>query len=887
MPTSSKLSRHFASLMAACVLPLVALVAGIGLYQSYALQQSLLPYALILLGLLASVFALHRVLLREIVGPAISLVDHVRSGAAGETTDKPGAAIKTSALWQPWIDMASSIFAENRRALRELADSEQRYRNVVEAQTEYIIRVAPDGRMSFANDAYCRLVGKTREELLSPDWHYFNSFSADFGSFDEIIGRVTPERPVCEVEETGALSDGRQVHIHWTDRGIFDASGKLIEIQSIGRDVAEQKLARQALEASEQRYRSVVELQTEFVVRMSPEGHLSFVNDAYCRACRMTREQLLDPSWCELDVLPPDERRRFLDHLARLTPQAPDASMELLNAMPDGVRRWLAWNDHGIFDSDGRLVEVQSVGRDISDRVLAEQARIEAEKLLAEREAQFRAIAEGVPLPITISAIEGPEILFVNEPARRTLGIEVGQIGAEATSTWEDLSRRDHLLRLLLRDGIVDAFEAGMTNMQGSRMDTLVSARLITQAGRSAMLAAVTDITRQREAEAEIARQRETLYQSEKLSALGSLLAGVAHELNNPLSVVIGYSSMLKEFSTDKATVGRADKIHAAAERCSRIVRTFLAMARKKPPTRGAVDINEVVVASLELAAYSLRSAGVEIRTELAEPLPNIWGDRDQLHQVITNLVVNAQQALLQVPHPRRLTIVTSGEGDAVEVVVADNGPGMPETVRARAFEPFYTTKMAGEGTGVGLSVCQGIVTAHDGSIELDSTQGGGARFTVRLPSGKAETAPAPEAAGRAPPAPSAARILVVDDDADIASMIAEMLRRDGHDVTIADDANAALKAVRADGIDLLISDIRMPGLDGPGLYRALEQLRPGLAKRLLFVTGDTLAPEIDRFIGETGAPVIEKPLDPQTFRRLVMERLRAMETSAMEEAKA
>lgn len=716
MPTSSKLSRHYALLMAACVLPLLVLVVGVGLYQSYALQQSFFPYALILTGLLVSVYALHRVLLREILG----------------------------------------IFAENRTALRELADSEQRYR-------------------------------------------------------------------------------------------------------------------------------SVVELQTEFVVRMSPGGYLSFVNDAYCRACRMTREQLLDPSWCELDVLPPDERRRFLDHLARLSPEAPNASIELLNAMPDGVSRWLAWNDHGIFDSDGRLVEVQSVGRDISDRVFAEQARFEAEKLSGEREAQFRAIAEGVPLPIIISAIEGPEILFVNEPARKTLGVEVGQIGAEAIATWEDISRRDDLLRLLLRDGIVDAFEAGMTNMQGSRIDTLISARLITQAGRSAMLAAVTDITRQREAEAEIARQRETLYQSEKLSALGSLLAGVAHELNNPLSVVIGYSSMLKEFSTDKATVGRADKIHAAAERCSRIVRTFLAMARKKPPTRSAVDINEVVDASLELAAYGLRSAGVEIRTELAEPLPNIWGDRDQLHQVITNLVVNAQQALLQVPHPRRLTIVTTGEDDAVEVVVADNGPGMPETVRARAFEPFYTTKMAGEGTGVGLSVCQGIVTAHDGSIELDSTEGGGARFTVRLPSGTTELILAPEVAGKAPPAPSAARILVVDDDADIASMIAEMLRRDGHDVTVADDANAALKAVRQDGIDLLISDIRMPGLDGPGLYRALEQLRPGLVSRLLFVTGDTLAPEIDRFIGETGAPVIEKPLDPQTFRRLVMERLRAMETSAME----
>ncbi|TIQ92134.1 MAG: PAS domain S-box protein, partial [Mesorhizobium sp.] len=273
MLTSSKLSRHYALLMVACISPLLVLVADIGLYQSYAQQQSFFPYAVILIGLLVCVFALHRVLLREIVDPAISLVDHVRSGAAGKPSDDRGAAIKSSALWRPWIDMASSIFAENRTALRELADSEQRYRNVVEAQTEYIIRVAPDGRMSFANDAYCRLVGKTREELLNPDWHYFNSFSADFGSFDEIIGRVTPERPVCEVEEAGALSDGRELHIHWTDRGIFDESGKLIEIQSIGRDVAEQKLARQALEASEQRYRSVVELQTEFVVRMSPEGH--------------------------------------------------------------------------------------------------------------------------------------------------------------------------------------------------------------------------------------------------------------------------------------------------------------------------------------------------------------------------------------------------------------------------------------------------------------------------------------------------------------------------------------------------------------------------------------------------------------------------------------
>jgi CheY-like chemotaxis protein len=301
-------------------------------------------------------------------------------------------------------------------------------------------------------------------------------------------------------------------------------------------------------------------------------------------------------------------------------------------------------------------------------------------------------------------------------------------------------------------------------------------------------------------------------------------------------------------------------------------------MARKKPPTRGAVDVNEVVAGSLELAAYGLRSAGIEVKTELPDGLPYVWGDADQLHQVMTNLVVNAQQALLLAPHPRRLTITASGDADGVRIVVADNGPGIPESVRSRVFEPFYTTKPAGVGTGVGLSVCQAIVSAHDGNITLDTEEGRGARFTVWLPSGPADAIVAPDTAVNAHNRAPSARVLVVDDDADIASMIAEMLRNDGHVVTIAEDATAALAAAGNGGMDLLISDIRMPGLDGPGLYRALGGIRPGLTSRVLFVTGDTLAPEIDRFISETGAAVIEKPLDPQAFRRLVLERLSAVQ---------
>jgi PAS domain S-box-containing protein len=889
---------------------------------------------------------------------------------------------------------------EQKRALEALEESEERYRSVVETQTELVVRQRPDGSLTFVNEAYCRSSGMTREELLDPDWCDFDRLPDDERErLEAYLARLTPDNPTGTIELRNVGGDGQVKWESWTDRGFFDESGRLIETQAVGRDITEQKRALEALEASEERYRSVVEAQTEFVLRMTPDGYLTFVNEAYCRYCNMTREQMLDPGYCDLDQLPRDERERFAGHISRLTPDNPVASIELKNHQMLRGTSWSAWIDRGIFDESGKLVEVQSVGRDITERVKAEQAREEAERLrrtvleaaldgyisidtggriqefnpaaerifghrsadvlgqpmvdvivpahsrdrhlagftrhletgrrsiigkplevtalhadghefpieivivrselgnspifiaylrdlteqkkaeaeIAESAARFRAIAEGVPLPVIITVLDEPEVLFANEPARQMLGLEVGQRGAVALVSWQDPSRRREIARLLAEEGAVDAFEAAMRTPAGETLDVLISARRIQHEGRVAMFAAVTDITEQRRAEAEITRQRENLHQSEKLSALGSLLAGVAHELNNPLSVVIGYSSMLKEFSTDPATSTRADKIHEAAERCSRIVRTFLAMARKKPPSRAPVDIGETVAASLELTAYGLRTAGVEVTTHIEPDLPCVSGDADQLPQVFTNLVVNAQQALLAVPAPRRLTIVAGRHGDGVEIVVADNGPGMGADVAKRIFEPFYTTKPAGVGTGVGLSVCQAIVAAHDGTISVDSAPGKGARFTIFLPAATTAADPIAAQADEAIPAVRDARVLVVDDEADIAAMIAEILRNDGHRAEVADNAEAALAAVRQGGVDLIVSDIRMPGLDGPGFYRALEDVAEGLADRVLFVTGDTLAPEIDRFISDTGAPVIEKPIDPILFRKAIAERLAEM----------
>ena len=211
------------------------------------------------------------------------------------------------------------------------------------------------------------------------------------------------------------------------------------------------------------------------------------------------------------------------------------------------------------------------------------------------------------------------------------------------------------------------------------------------------MLTIARDITEKKRSAGELARQRESLYQREKLAALGSLLAGVAHELNNPLSVVVARAVMLEE-QGDSATQAAALKIRTAAERCGRIVRTFLAMARQQQPERGPVAINDVVSAALDITSYAIRTSSIDVVLDLASNIPLILADADQLHQVLLNLIINAQQSLQERSAPRRLRIATRFDGDAnsLRITVADNGLGIPPDLRARVFEPYFTTKPTG-----------------------------------------------------------------------------------------------------------------------------------------------------------------------------------------------
>jgi two-component system NtrC family sensor kinase len=407
------------------------------------------------------------------------------------------------------------------------------------------------------------------------------------------------------------------------------------------------------------------------------------------------------------------------------------------------------------------------------------------------------------------------------------------------------------------------------------RYASLLAISFPTPGGQSVRTGGFTiDLTQRKEAEAALERSRDALYQSEKLSALGSLLAGVSHELNNPLSIVVAQAVMMERQSSGTELAERAFKIRKAADRCARIVQTFLAMARQKKPERTAVDLNAVANSAIELAGYGLRADGVGITRAFAAELPRISADSDQLHQIVTNLIVNAQQAMAGNPLLRWLEVRTAlgPEPRTVILEVADSGPGIPPDMRRRVFEPFYTTKPQGEGTGVGLSFSQGLAEAHGGRLTLVPSERG-ACFRLTLPMDERDLLPRVEPVAARPRPATLRRALIVDDEEEIACSLADFLALEGFECeVVVGGAAAQARLAQAKPYDLVVSDIRMPTVDGPALYAWIAERRPDLAARTAFTTGDTLGTAAARFIAGAGRPVLEKPFTPDSVRHFLAE---------------
>ena len=372
---------------------------------------------------------------------------------------------------------------------------------------------------------------------------------------------------------------------------------------------------------------------------------------------------------------------------------------------------------------------------------------------------------------------------------------------------------------------------------------------------------------------------QQQLIQSEKLSAIGELISGIAHELNNPLTGVMGYSQLLQlRKDLDDGAKDKLLKINNLALRCQKIVQNLLSFARKQKPERTLSDINEILEKTVELRSYELQVNNIEMVRELDRHLPKTIADAHQLQQVFLNVLTNAEQAMLESHGKGRLAIRTRSDTDKTRIVVEviDDGPGIPENHLTRIFDPFFTTKEVGKGTGLGLSLSYGMIKEHGGNIYARSRPGEGATFVIELPVIKHHESGA--AKDLEPPAIQFEklvrnkRILVVDDEKYILDFFVEAFQTLPLQIDTANDGQSAMRKMEHSDYDLIITDFKMPHMSGKDLFHWIEENRPQCANRIIFVTGDTVSAETRSFFEENKHRFLEKPFKIEEVKEVIQQ---------------
>jgi PAS domain S-box-containing protein len=494
----------------------------------------------------------------------------------------------------------------------------------------------------------------------------------------------------------------------------------------------------------------------------------------------------------------------------------------------------------------------------------------------------FEAVHEGVFIGTLARHGEAGVTLAANPHLKLMFGIDAEtperDISPFAPSRFTDAEGYAAFVTRLVDEGAVTDYLLRLRRMDGSAIWVEVTARAepAREKGFVHIEALVRDVSERKKLDDQARDFYHQLLQAEKMAALGQTVSGVAHELNNPLATILSWAERLSERPLDDTSRRGVEVILGESERAARIVRNLLTFARKRQSTRTMVDLNQVSRETLALRAYEQRVTNIEVVTALASGLPQIFADAHQIQQVLLNLVINAEQAMLSANGRGSLVVRTwhDSEREMVVLEVTDDGPGIAAEMTTKIFDPFFTTKEVGKGTGLGLTVAYAIVQEHGGRIRVEP-RAKGASFIVELPVSGVEMPPRPpRAAAPSMEAVRGASVLLVEDERALATAVGEALTDAGLKVVHAGDGEEALARVRQDTYDVVICDLKMPRVDGRMLYRAMAAATPALARRVIFVTGDVAGTDAERFLDETGCRWLSKPFRLADLLRAVRETL-------------
>jgi PAS domain S-box-containing protein len=501
----------------------------------------------------------------------------------------------------------------------------------------------------------------------------------------------------------------------------------------------------------------------------------------------------------------------------------------------------------------GRLI----VLRDITDRKAAEEA-------IRDSEEKFRNIFKASPDPTYIAALDGRIIEF-NDVLMVQSGYSSEDIASmNVINFYAHPEDRHILIKRILEEGCVENYELQLKRKDGTLIETLatVVSRKDKDDNVIGFQGIVKDVTEKRRMELQ-------LMQSEKLSSLGTMISGVAHELNNPLTSIIGNAQLLARRDVPDNIRNKVNVILKESIRSSKIVAGLLAFAREHKPERSMVNINTVVMESMKLREYDLKVNSIGVKVTLREDLPETFADPFQIQQVFINIISNARDELAGRDRSA-LAIKTDRKDSSIIVEFTDNGPGIPDALLKKIFDPFFTTKDIGKGTGLGLSIAYGIIKEHGGTISVESKPEKGTKFIVVLPiTNRGKPVPG-DVVRPVEPARHTATLLVVDDEESVRELLAEALSEGGYRAETASNGEEAMGLLGKRSYDAVISDIKMPGMGGKELYEYVRKYSPEIADRIIFITGDVLNKETESFIRTTKNRSIEKPFNTDALLKIL-----------------
>ena len=589
------------------------------------------------------------------------------------------------------------------------------------------------------------------------------------------------------------------------------------------------------------------------------------VNDRYLRAYNKSREEIVGHSARE--ILEPEIFDKFVKDYLDQCLAGEQVRYQLWFTYPTLGHRLMDVSCHPFLDFDGTIAGVFADSHDITDLQMAEEA-------LRRSEERYRTVLEQMEEAYFEVDLAG-NFTFFNDAMCSQLGYSTEELMG---MNYRVYTPKDDVRRVYKAFNQIYKTGKPFTGLPTERIrkdGTLIFAEgsafpLRNKRGEIiGFRGVISDITELKRAEEEKKQMEQKAQLASRLACVGELASGIAHEINNPLTGVIGYAHLLLARKDIPRDIRHdLETINDGAQRVADIVKKLLIFAGQHKPEQKLSNINEIVSTILDLQSYDLTSNNISVDFQPASDLPMTIVDPAQLQQVFLNLIINAETEMRLAHGKGKLSIKTENIDNTIRISFKDNGPGIAKKNLERIFDPFFSTRDVGQGTGLGLSVCHGIITEHKGRIWAESKLGEGATFILELPivnEGKQPMVLHPTA--EEPKKVTKAKILVIDDEPFIRKLISRVLSKEGHDVEAVDNAEDALKMIKSKRYSLILLDIKMPGIGGIKLYKQFQGIAASLKKRVIFVTGDVMDERSMDFLTKTKAPYIMKPFDAEKLK--------------------